>query len=119
MTRLGGCMTGTDGHGCSWRTGMIKGEIEGISDEVGKGWLIQAMKEYGKGRLPAAKVKPIGNGILEITVNRGGFFLRCLFFHPLPYIAVGLKVYMKKSNQLPRQHLETAKKRRNAWESAN
>lgn len=53
---------------------------------------------------------------MEITVNRGGFFLRCLFYHPMPFIAVGLKVYMKKSNRLPKQHLETAKARRKSWD---
>jgi phage-related protein len=110
-------MTGTDGHGCRWRLSMVASEIAGIDDEVGRGWLLQAMKEYSKGRLPAAKVKPVGDGIMEITVNRGGVFLRCLFFHPMPFIAVGLKVYMKKSNRLPKQHLDTAKARRKSWES--
>ncbi|GAB4077096.1 type II toxin-antitoxin system RelE/ParE family toxin [Nostocoides australiense] len=109
-------MTGTDGHGCSWRLPMVTSEIQDIDDEVGRGWLLQAMKEYSKGRLPAAKVKPVGDGIMEITVNRGGFFLRCLFYHPMPFIAVGLKVYMKKSNRLPKQHLETAKARRKSWD---
>lgn len=109
-------MTGTDGHGCSWRVSMIESEIQDI-DEESRGWLLAAMREYGKGRLPASKVKPIGDGILEITVNRGGVFLRCLFFHPMPFIAVGLKAYMKKTNKLPKQHLDTAKARRRDWES--
>lgn len=109
-------MTGTDGHGCRWRLTLVKDELDGITDEVGRGWLLGAMREYSKGLLPANKVKPIGDGIFEITVNRGGVFLRCLFFHPYPFIAVGLKVYMKKSNRLPKQHLETSKARKRSWE---
>lgn len=98
---------------------MVKDELEGLTDPVGRGWLLAAMRDYEKGQLSAAKVKPIGDGIMEITVNRGGVFLRCLFYHPLPWIAVALKVYMKKSNKLPKQHLDTAKARRRAWESAS
>jgi phage-related protein len=109
-------MTGTDGHGCSWRLPLVRDEIADIADEIGRGWLMAAMREYSKGQLSPSKVKPIGDGILEITINRGGLFIRCLFFHPKPFIAVGLKVYMKKSNRLPKQHLDTAKARKRAWE---
>jgi phage-related protein len=110
-------MTGTDGYGCRWRLSMVRSEINSITDEDARGWLLAAMGEYAKGHLSASKVKPIGEGILEITVNRGGVFLRCLFYHPMPFIAVGLKVYMKKSNKLPKQHLQTARARRQAWEA--
>ncbi|WP_338750038.1 type II toxin-antitoxin system RelE/ParE family toxin [Janibacter alittae] len=94
---------------------LVRSELLDIPDENARGWLLGAMKEYEKGRLPANKVKPIGDGIFEITVNRDGVFLRCLFFHPKPYIAVGLKVYMKKSNKLPKQIHKVAKDRMRAW----
>lgn len=112
---FGGLMTGTDGHHCNFRTRLVESEILGISDEDQRGWLLAAMKEYEKGQLPAGKVKPIGDGILEITVNRGGVFLRCLFFHPKPFIAVALKVYMKKTNKLPKQVHKVAQERMREW----
>lgn len=111
----GWIVTGTDGHGCRWRLPLVRDELDSITDEASRGWLLGAMNEYGKGTLSAAKVKPVGGGIQEITVNRGGVFLRCLFFHPMPFIAVGLKVYSKKSNKLPKRHLVTAQARMRDW----
>lgn len=108
-------MTGTDGYRCKFRLPLVKDELGSISDENARGWLLGAMREYERGVLAATKVKPIGNGIFEITVNRGGVFLRCLFFHPKPYIAVALKVYMKKSNKLPKHVHDAAKQRMKSW----
>lgn len=108
-------MTGTDGHRCNWRLRLVEDELLAIPDDNARGWLLGAIHEYKKGTLPSSKVKPIGDGILEITVNRGGMFLRCLFFLPKPYIAVALKVYMKKTNKLPNHVHATAKKRMREW----
>jgi|GEM_PF-3733808 len=110
-------MTGTDGHSCNWRLPpAVKAELADIADESARGWLTGAMREYAKGELSPTKVKPVGDGILELTIDRGGVFLRCLFFHPMPFIAVGLKIFMKKTNKLPKQEHRTAQARKSAWE---
>lgn len=115
----GGQVTGTDGHGCSWRFfGSVRQDIKDLGAE-GAASLVAAMSLYSKGRALPRQVKTMGSGLLEIRVNAGSNHYRLLFFHPVPFIAVGLVAFYKSTNTTPRRLLNLARERKRAWEAAS
>lgn len=110
-------MTGIDGEGCRWRFYVgVKDDITNLGPQ-GAALLTEAMKRYGKGTALPRHVSHLGDRIYEIRVNAGNNHYRVLFFHPMPFIAVGLVAFYKNSNKTPPALIELAKQRRGAWES--
>lgn len=87
-------------------------------EPTGAALLLQASKMYGAGTALPRHVKPVRDGIHELRVNAGKNHYRLLFFHPIPFIAVGLVAFYKNTEQTPNRMIELALERRGAWQSA-
>lgn len=108
-------MAGTDGYKSNWRFHhRAKGELAGLQ-LAGRAALLEAIRLYGKGEALSHHVKPLRTDLLELRVRVGNDPFRLIFFHPMPFVAVGLVAFYKNSPKTPNNLIDTAQERRGAW----